>query len=135
MSRPSRVVRVENATRGTIVGDRIRVASSSLDRTVGLLRTPEVRPGEGLWIERSPSIHMFFMPYAIDAVFVSADGRVTRIAANLKPWRVVWWARGARDCLELRAGAAAESGTQVGDELRIQELSDSPPDTGTVSGQ
>jgi len=78
---------------------------------------------------------MFFMRYPIDAVFVSADGRVTKIAANLKPWRVVWWARGARDCLELRAGAAAESGTQVGDELRIHELSASDPDTGPVSGQ
>src|SRR3990170_7799271 len=118
------LIRVENTTRSTTVGDRVRVASSTKDRTVGLLRTPEVRPGEGLWIERSPSIHMFFMRYAIDAVFVSKDGRVTKVVRNLKPWRVVWWARGARDCLELRAGAAAESGTQAGDQLRITEASD-----------
>lgn len=114
-------MRVDNVTRGTTVGDRIRIARSSLDRTVGLLRTPELEPGEGLWIERSPSIHMFFMPYAIDAVFVSAHGRVTKITAGLRPWRVVWWARGARDCLELRAGQAAATGTRVGDELRIVE--------------
>ena len=109
-------------TRGTSVAEHVRVASSSLDRSVGLLRTPEVRAGEGLWIERSPSIHMFFMPYAIDAVFVSKQGRVTKVVPNLKPWRIVWWARGARDCLELRAGAAVESGTQVGDELRLIEI-------------
>ncbi len=117
-----RFVRIENVTRGTTVGERVRVASSSRDRTVGLLRTPEVKPGEGLWIERSPSIHMFFMRYAIDAVFVSRADRVTTVVPNLKPWRVVWWARGARDCLELRAGAAAESGTQVGDELRLVDV-------------
>jgi len=111
--------RVENVTRGTTVGDRVRLASSAMDRSIGLLRTPEVRPGEGLWIERSPSIHMFFMPYAIDAVFVSRSGRVTKVVPNLKPWRVVLWAPGARDCLELRAGAAAESDTRVGDELRM----------------
>jgi len=122
---PPRPSRVENVTRAIVIGDRIRVASSSLDRMVGLLRTPELKSGEGLWIERSPSIHMFFMPYAIDAVFVSKDGRVTKIAANLKPWRVVWWARGARDCLELPVGAVAASGTQVGDELRLV-----PPDGG-----
>ncbi len=116
-----RFVKVENVTRGTTVGDRIRVASSAIDRSVGLLRTAEVKSGEGLWIERSPSIHMFFMRYAIDAVFVGEDGRVTKVVPNLKPWRVVWWARGARDCLELRAGAAAESGTQAGDELRLVE--------------
>jgi uncharacterized membrane protein (UPF0127 family) len=135
MTNEGRLVSVENVTRRTIVGDRIRVASSSVDRTVGLLRTPEVKPGEGLWIERSPSIHMFFMRYPIDAVFVSAKGRVTKVVANLKPWRVVWWARGARDCLELRARAAAESGTQVGDELRIEELSPSRPNTAPVSGR
>ena len=86
---------------------------------MGLLRTPQLGRGEGLWIERSPSIHMFFMRYAIDAVFVAADGRVTKIVPNLKPWRVVWWARGARDCLELPAGAVAASGTRVGDRLEL----------------
>jgi uncharacterized protein len=89
------------------------------DRTVGLLRTPELQPGEGLWIEHAPSIHMFFMRYAIDAVFIAADGRVTKVVPNLKPWRVVWWARGARDCLELPAGAAAASGIQPGDQLQL----------------
>ena len=112
---------VMNLTRETGVGDRIRVARSLKDRTVGLLRTPELKPGEGLWIERSPSIHMFFMRYAIDAVFVAADGRVTKVVPNLKPWRVVWWAPGARDCLELPAGAAAASGIQVGDRLQLTE--------------
>ena len=122
MSDGPRYVRIENVTRGTTVAERARVASSSVDRSVGLLRTPEVRPGEGLWIERAPSIHMFFMRYAIDAVFVDRSGRVTKVVSNLKPWRIVWWARGARDCLELRAGAAAASGTRPGDELRLVEL-------------
>ncbi len=91
------------------------------DRTVGLLRTPALKPGEGLWIERSPSIHMFFMRYPIDAVFVDASQRVTRVVSDLKPWRVVWWARGARDCLELPAGTAAATGTQPGDQLELRE--------------
>lgn len=118
----ARHVRIENLTRGTTVAERVRIASSSIDRTVGLLRTPEVKPGEGLWIERSPSIHMFFMPYAIDAIFVSRHMRVTKVVPNLKPWRAVLWARGARDCLELRTGAAAQSDTQRGDELRLVDL-------------
>ncbi len=112
-------MRVENVTRGTTVGDRIRVAASSIDRTVGLLRTPGLTAGEGLWIERAPSIHMFFMRYAIDAIFVDRDGRVTKVVPNLRPWRVVLWARGARDCLELDAGAAAVSKTQSGDQLMV----------------
>jgi uncharacterized protein len=111
--------RVENLTRGTIVAERVRVATSTRDRSVGLLGRAELDDDEGLWIERSPSIHMFFMRFPIDAVFVDAAGRVTKVVPRLRPWRVVWWARGARDCLELAAGAADRSGTRVGDELRL----------------
>ncbi len=96
------------------------------ERNVGLLGTRSLESGEGLWIERSPSIHMFFMRFAIDAVFIAADGRVTKVVPNLRPWRVVWWARGARDCLELPVGAASAAGIQVGDQLRITEASPPP---------
>jgi uncharacterized protein len=111
--------RVDNVTRGTVVADRARVARSTRDRTVGLLGRHGLDAGEGLWIERSPSIHMFFMRFPIDAVFVDAEGCVTKVVPDLRPWRVVWWARGARDCLELPAGAAARSDTRAGDELSL----------------
>lgn len=112
-------VRVANVTRGTMVAGSMRVASSMRDRNVGLLRTPSEELGDGLYIERSPSIHMFFMPYAIDAVFVDGAGHVTKTVPNLRPWRVVPWARGARDCLELPVGRIQESGTRVGDTLEV----------------
>ncbi len=121
-------MQVLNESRNTSLGDRVRRASSLVDRTVGLLSTAALRPGEGLWIERSPSIHMFFMRYPIDAVFVDKDQRVTKVVHDLKPWRVVWWARGARDCLELPAGTARATNTQVGDQLWLI------PADGTAAG-
>jgi uncharacterized membrane protein (UPF0127 family) len=114
-----RYVRVDNLTRGTSVADRCRVAASLRDRTVGLLATPNLAEGEGLLIERTQSIHMFFMRYPIDVVFVDREARVTRVVPALRPWRVVWWARGARDCLELPVGALASSGTTAGDQLKV----------------
>jgi uncharacterized protein len=119
MTSAPRIVRVENTTKGSLVAERVRVASSIRDRTVGLLGSSGLDDDEGLWIERSPSIHMFFMRFAIDAVFVNASGRVTKVVPDLRPWRAVWWAPGARDCLELPVGAAARSDTQPGDELRL----------------
>ena len=123
MSTDPRRARVRNVTRGTEVARDIRVASSMRDRTVGLLRTTETDLGDGLFIEHAPSIHMFFMRYAIDAVFVDGAGRVTRTAPNLRPWQVVWSSRGGRDCLELPVGRIAESGTQVGDILETTHTS------------
>jgi uncharacterized membrane protein (UPF0127 family) len=48
--------------------------------------------------------------------------RVTRTVTTLRPWRVVWWARGARDCLELPVGVLAASGTAAGDQLAVEPL-------------
>jgi uncharacterized membrane protein (UPF0127 family) len=115
------VIHIRNATRDTTIASRARVASSLNDRIVGLLATPEVLPGEGLLIERTSSIHMFFMRYPIDVVFIDKAGRVTKLVHSLKPWRIVPWAWGARDCLELRAGALDGTDTQVGDQLEISE--------------
>ncbi len=110
-------VTITNETRGTSLASRCRVASRLGDRIVGLLATERLEPGEGLLIERTQSIHMFFMRFAIDAVFVDREHRVSKAVIDLRPWRVVWWARGARDCIELPVGAIAASGTQVGDRL------------------
>lgn len=116
----SRYVRIENQTRGTIVAERCRVARSLLERMVGLLGTPEPPRGHGLLIERAQSIHMLFMRYAIDVAFLDRGGRVTRCVPGLHPWRVVWWARGARDCIELGIGTLESSATTVGDQLVVE---------------
>jgi len=119
-----RLVRIENTTRGTVLAERCPVARSTRDRTVGLLRTPEADMADGLLIERSPSIHMFFMRYPIDAIFLDRHQRVARIAADLRPWRVVAWARGARDCLEAPVGTVARTGTMVGDQFLLTDVSE-----------
>lgn len=119
MQRVPGYVRVENLTRSSVVAERCRVASTLKERMVGLLRSPEPLAGEGLLIERTQSIHMWFMRYPIDAIFVDRRGRVTKTVPRLAAWRVVAWARGAQDCLELRVGSIEGSGTRVGDELRI----------------
>ena len=117
----SRYVSIKNLTRDAIVAERLRVARSLRERTVGLLGTAEPPPGDGLLIERTQSIHMFFMRYPIDVIFVDREARVTRCVERLRPWRVVWWARGARDCIELGVGTLGSSGTQIGDQLEIAE--------------
>lgn len=65
------------------------------------------------------SIHMFFMRFAVDAVFLDADGGVRRIVAGLRPWRVARAPRGTRFTLELAAGQAAAHGLAEGSQLEL----------------
>jgi len=60
---------------------------------------------------------MWFMRFAIDAVYIDKAGRVVKVSSDLRPWHFADAARGARDVLELPAGTAARTGTQAGDEL------------------
>jgi uncharacterized membrane protein (UPF0127 family) len=62
---------------------------------------------------------MFFMRFAIDAVFVDASGRVVRAAERLRPWTPAVAARGARDVVELPPGTIARTRTQAGDVIRF----------------
>jgi uncharacterized protein len=117
-----RFVRIANLTRGTSIAERCRVARSLPDRAAGLLATPQLAVGEGLLIERTQSIHMFFMRYPIDVAFIDRVGIVRRVVSGLRPWRVVWWARGARDCIELPVGALAASRTVSGDQVQVAAL-------------
>ncbi|MHB8384366.1 MAG: DUF192 domain-containing protein, partial [Candidatus Binataceae bacterium] len=65
-------------------------------------------------------MHMFFMKFAIDIVFLGGEGRVLRISHALRPWRVSAIVVGARRALEIEAGAAVASGTQIGDIVAVE---------------
>jgi uncharacterized membrane protein (UPF0127 family) len=94
---------------GVVVCERCERADSMLARMRGLLGRSALEPGEGLLIPKASSIHMFFMRFPIDAVFLDRELRVRRVVADLRPWRVAF-GRGARSCLELAAGEAARNG-------------------------
>jgi len=116
-----------NRTRGTILCKSLEVAATQAQQSRGLLGRDGLAPGTGMLFEGSwlPLIwmHMFFMRFAIDIVFIDQSNRVLRINHDLKPWRVSSMVFGARRALELEAGAAARSGTMVGDELDLSPAS------------
>jgi uncharacterized protein len=74
-----------------------------------------------MWINPCDGgIHMLFMRFPIDAVFLDRHERVQKVYPKLPPWwGVVWWVWGARSVLELPPGSTAELGLQKGDEVVI----------------
>jgi uncharacterized membrane protein (UPF0127 family) len=119
----ARFVRVTNAERGTVLAERCRVASGLVQIIFGLHLLPRLALGEGLMLPGATTIDTTFMGYAIDLVFVDRERRVTKLVPRLVPWRIVWGASGGRHCIELPAGALEGTQTEVGDRLRLEELS------------
>ena len=103
----------------TIADVDVEMATGVWSRFMGLMGRRELPSGRGIFIRPCSSIHMFFMRFAIDAVFMDADGVVLRIYPGIKPWRVTRVVRKAKSCLEIPAGVTAQVGLSVGDRLQI----------------
>lgn len=109
---------VVDETLGRALAAEARVARRFLDRLLGLMFRPRLRPGEGLVIVPCASIHMVGMRFSIDAVFFDGDGKVTKVARRVRPWiGVVLAPRPTRGVVELPAGAAGE--VEPGHRLRF----------------
>jgi uncharacterized protein len=114
-------VAVLNATKGTVLGERVNVAETSLSRLVGLLGKRGLEPGSGLLIMPSQAIHTVAMRFPIDVVFVDRNWRVIHLRPAMVPYRMTGIHWKARCVLELPAGMIAQTSTVVGDQLSISE--------------
>lgn len=106
-------------TQGAMLSENCRVADSFFKRFLGLMGKKRMEPGSGLWIVPCNSIHMFFMRFPIDAVFLDKDLRVAEVIENLKPWQVSRLVGNACSVLELPAGTAKATGTRPGNRVEI----------------
>ena len=116
-------MRARNLTRGADLAEHVEVAASLWAKFMGLMGRPGLPAGHALWLPESNGIHMFFMRFPIDAVFLGrrgADGATEVVAAraHIRPWLgLVPLVRGAHGVLELPAGRIEATGTAAGDRV------------------
>jgi uncharacterized membrane protein (UPF0127 family) len=111
-----------NAQTGVVIAGSVEVARTSATRRRGLLGRDGLPPGSALVITRCNAIHTVGMQFAIDVVFVDADGLVRKIVRALRPRRIAIAPR-AWAAIELAAGELQPEGVHVGDRLYL-----APPD-------
>jgi uncharacterized protein len=106
-----------NPRSGAVLARRVERAVTMRARLRGLLGRTGLAEGDALAIEPCTSLHTFFMGFAIDALFLSRDGRVIRAIPDLRPWRATRIYPRAALAVELPAGTLARTGTREGDTL------------------
>jgi uncharacterized membrane protein (UPF0127 family) len=120
---PRQVVAAHNLSRATTLAERVEVGSSLWARFRGLMGRASLPGGDGLWLPGANGIHMMFMRFPIDAVFLARpdpDGsrQVVAVRPRLPAWTgLVPFVRGAHGVIELPIGAIEASATQVGDSV------------------
>jgi uncharacterized protein len=121
LSRPGVPHQLTNVNRGTVLATSVEAAFDSASRNRGLLGRDSLSDGTAIVIAPSNSVHMFFMRFPIDAIFVARDGRVVKTCANLRPWRIAVACR-AFAVIEGPVGMIERTRTVRGDSLAFRPI-------------
>ena len=121
-------MRARNVSRGTELAANLEMANGLWGRFMGLMGRPSLPAGAGLWLPGTNGIHMTFMRFPIDAIFLArpdtAQGgaqAVVSVHRGLKAWiGLVPLVRGAYGVLELPVGTIERTGTVVGDLVALE---------------
>lgn len=111
---------IKNQTKNTTIARKVVIADTFLSRMVGLLNRDSLFENEALVITRCQSIHMFFMRFPIDVLFVGKDNRVVGLVENIKPFRLSPIFFKSNYAVELCSGTIAKTRISIGDELGMQ---------------
>lgn len=93
---------------------QVHIADTFWTRLVGLMFRHPLPPATGLLITPCNSIHMCFMRFAIDAVYLDKHGKILKITRHLRPWIGLSACWHAHSVLEMTAGQADALGLQIG---------------------
>ena len=95
----------------------IEIADSFCSRFRGLMFRRNLDKGHGLLITPCNSVHMMFMRFAIDVIYLDKNYTIKKIVHNLRPWLGVSMCLGAHSTLELNSGEAKILHLQIGQTL------------------
>jgi len=105
---------------GRVLAEELEMPRTFLGRGLGLMFRRQLAPGRGMWINPCNGIHMMFMNFAIDAVFLDTGERVKKVYRKLPRWYgivLIEW--GAHSVLELPPGSTADVDLHAGDQILI----------------
>lgn len=92
----------------------VHLATTFWQRFCGLMMRRPLPPATALLIAPCNSIHMCFMRFAIDAVYLDKQGRILKITRHLRPWLGLSACWRAHSVLEMTARQADALGLKVG---------------------
>ncbi len=114
-------MKIINQTKNTIIAEKADLADTAVSRLVGLLNRTSIESQEALIITQCRSIHMFFMRFSIDVIFVNKRNVVVGVVRNIKPFRMSPYYITAQKAIELPVGVIDSSRTAKGDQLFLEQ--------------
>jgi uncharacterized protein len=106
---------IQNKTSGEILAKEYGLCNSLFSQAKGLMFSKQKSLVFEFANERIVSLHMWFVFFPIDVVFLDENLEVVEIKENFKPFSFYIPKNKAKYVLELGSGIVASTGTKVGD--------------------
>lgn len=100
---------------------KILIADTFFTRLSGLMFRNKLPGATGLFLAPCNSVHMCFMRFAIDVIYLDKDFKIIKVVQNLKPWISISMCRNAWAVVEMTAGEAKRCGCETGRKLVAEE--------------
>ena len=95
----------------------VEIADNFFKRFCGLMLRRRLAQGRGLLLAPCNGVHMFFMRFSIDVIYLDKDYCIKKIVRDLMPWLGVSFCFGAWAALELPSGEADRLKLVVGQKI------------------
>lgn len=111
---------LHNQTKQTPLAENPKVCATPWSKAKGFMFTKKYQQPL-LFIfskEQYVPLHMYFVRFSLDILYLNSKQQIVEIKENLKPWQFYHPRKKAMYVLELKQGTVKEKKIDVGDEIR-----------------
>ncbi len=114
-----------NKTRKKILVKKLKICKNIFKKSIGLMFSKKIKDVALVFPfkkEKITLLHMFFVFYQIDVLFLNEHKEVTELKENLRPFTFYRPRNKAKYIIELPAGKIGQTKTRVGDKIEILDI-------------
>jgi uncharacterized protein len=111
-----------NRTKKTIICRKKKILLSMFDKATGLMFSKPIKDTGYIFVFDTPrniDLHMFFVFFSIDVLFLNSQKKVVGIKENFKPFTLYSSETNASYFIELPCGKIKETKTEIGDFIQF----------------
>jgi uncharacterized membrane protein (UPF0127 family) len=120
-----RITRLVDCMTRKVLADKVELAETFWRRFLGLMFRRNFRKGQALLFKLAKSgrygVHMFFVRFPIDLLYLNQDFVVVDIRRELGPWRIHRPKVKANYIIELPTGTISRTRTKIGHKLALRK--------------
>ncbi len=110
-----------NKTNNEVISENLMTADSFFKRLKGLMFTKELPEEDALHIIPCNEIHMFFMNYSIDVLYLDRNKEIVHMDEGMQPGKIGKKVKNAVSVIELPHGRIKTKSLAIGQEVEFRQ--------------